>query len=322
MSGSSRFPIAWIGARKAVAPSERSACFPNSAVDSERWLADENRDGQKRLEELLARHRTRAGTAAAVRRRKRLVQVQVHHVDAEVAGAHFADQRVHVGAVHVEQRALGVQNVGDLVDLVFEDAERGRVGEHQRRGVFVDLARERFEIDAAVGVRLEVLDLVAADGRGGRVGAVRRVGNENLAAGIALRLVPRADQQDAGELAMRAGRGLQRDRVHAGDFEQAALQQVDDFENALRERFGPVGMRLGQALDARDKFVHARVVLHGAGAERIHAEVDGVVPGGEAREVADDLDLAELREQAGHLAVRVAEQSAASTAGTSSGGSL
>jgi hypothetical protein len=46
------------------------------------------------------------------------------------------------------------------------------------------------------------------------------------------------DQQDAGELAVRAGGRLQRDRVHAGDFEQAALQQVEDLEDALRQRSG------------------------------------------------------------------------------------
>ena len=110
------------------------------------------------------------------------MQVQVHHVHAEVAGPHLAHQRVHVGAVHVKQRALGVQNVGDLVNLVLEDAQRRGVGEHQRRGFFVHLPREGFEIDAAVGIRFEILDRVAAEGRSGRVGAVRRVGNENLAA--------------------------------------------------------------------------------------------------------------------------------------------
>ena len=117
-----------------------------------------------------------------------------------------------------------------------------------------------------------------------------------LLAGIALRLVPGADEQNAGELAVRAGGGLQGDGVHAGDFDQAALQQVDDFENALRERVGAIGMGFGQALDAGDELVDARVVLHGAGAERIHAEIDGVVPGGEAREVADDFDFGELGE--------------------------
>ena len=145
------------------------------------FVSDENRGGEKGLKKLLAGHGAGAGAAAAVGRGEGLVQVQVHHVHAEVAGADFADQRVHVGAVHVEQRALGVENVGDLVDLALEDAERGGVGEHQRGGFFVDLAREGFEIDAALGVRLEVLDLIAADGRGGGVGAVGGVGNENLA---------------------------------------------------------------------------------------------------------------------------------------------
>ena len=107
------------------------------------------------------------------------MQVQVHHVHAEVAGAHLAHQRIHVRAVHVKQRALGVQNVGDFVNLMLEDAQRRRIGEHQRRGLFVHLPRESFEIDAAVGIRLDILDRVAAQGRGGRIGAVGRVGNEN-----------------------------------------------------------------------------------------------------------------------------------------------
>ena len=125
---------------------------------------------------------------------------------------------------------------------------------------------------------------------------------------IALRLVPCAHKQDAGEFAVRSGGRLQRDGVHAGDFDQAALQQVDDFENALRERVGAVGMGLGEPFDAGDGLVDARVVLHGAGAERIHAEIDGVVPGREAREVADDFDFAQLGQQAGGFAMRGAEQ--------------
>ena len=71
---------------------------------------------------------------------------------------------------------------------------------------------------------LQVLHLVAADGGGGGIGAVRGVGDEHLAARIALRLVIGAGQQDAGELAMRAGRRLQRDGVHAGDFDQRILR--------------------------------------------------------------------------------------------------
>ena len=52
-----------------------------------------------------------------MRRGESLVQVQVHDIDAEVAGPRLADERVHVGAVHVEQAALSVHEFGDLVNL-------------------------------------------------------------------------------------------------------------------------------------------------------------------------------------------------------------
>ena len=67
-------------------------------------------------------------------------------------------------------------------------------------------------------------------------------------------------------------------------------------------------MRFGQALDARHKLVHARVVFHRARPERVHAEVDRVVPGREAREVANDLDLAQLGEQPRRTAMRRAKE--------------
>jgi hypothetical protein len=67
-------------------------------------------------------------------------------------------------------------------------------------------------------------------------------------------------------------------------------------------------MRIGEPLDASDELIHARVVLHGAGAERIHAQVDGVVPGREPREVADDFNLAQLGQFAGRGAMGRAEQ--------------
>ena len=144
-----------------------------------------------------------------MRRGEGLVQVQVHHVGAEVAGTHLADQRVHVGAVHVKQRALGVQHVGDLVDLLLEDAQRVGIGQHQRGDIFVHLRLQRRDVHHAGGIRLQVLDRVAGHRRGRRIGAVRRVGDQDLLARIALRLQIRAHQQDAGQLAMRAGRGLQ-----------------------------------------------------------------------------------------------------------------
>ena len=66
------------------------------------------------------------------------MQIQVHDVDAEIAGARLADQSIHVGAIHVEQRAFGMQDVGDLVNLTFKHADGGRIREHERSGFFVD----------------------------------------------------------------------------------------------------------------------------------------------------------------------------------------
>ncbi len=67
-------------------------------------------------------------------------------------------------------------------------------------------------------------------------------------------------------------------------------------------------MRLGEAFDAGDSLIDARVVLHGAGAQRIHAQIDGVVPCREPGEVADDLDLAQLGQQTGGGAMCRAQQ--------------
>ncbi len=120
--------------------------------------------------------------------------------------------------------------------------------------------------------------------------------------------MPRANQQDSRELAVRARRRLQRDRLHAGDVEQTLLQQIDDFENALRQRLRPVRMRLCQPLDPGHKLIHARVVLHRARAQRIHPQIDRVVPRRESCEVANDLDLAQLRQQPRRLAMRIAQQ--------------
>ena len=137
---------------------------------------------------LLHGHRTAARSAAAVRRGERLVQVQVHDVHAEIARPRDAHQRVHVGAVHVEQRALAMQDFGGLDDARFEDAQRVGVGDHQAGHVLGDGLFERREIEQAVLVGADVLDHVAGDGGGGGVGAVRRIRNQDLLARVALLL--------------------------------------------------------------------------------------------------------------------------------------
>ena len=171
--------------------------------------------GLVRYGSMRSRHRDRAGarTAAAVRLRERLVQVEVHDVEAHVARARAAHHRVEVRAVVVQRRADAVDDLGDLLDVAVEHAERVRVGEHQAGDVLVGLGAQVLDVDAAVLVGADLDDLVAAHRHRRRVGPVRGVGREDLRALVAAVLVVGAGEQDAGELAVRAGARLQRRRA-------------------------------------------------------------------------------------------------------------
>ena len=179
-------------------------------------------------------------------------------------------------------------------DVLFEHSERVRIGDHEGGHVLIDDPLQRADVQDALLARLDVLHRVSRDGRRGGVGAVRRIGNQDFAARVAALFEQRADQQNAGKFAVRARRRLQGHRVHAGDLGQRRFQARHHLHGSLRKRFRLVGVGPGEALDARHHLVDPRVVLHGAGTQRIHAVIDGVVPGGEAREVADGLHLAHL----------------------------
>ena len=95
---------------------------------------DDDRMAGQKLDEMF-RHADRpdARAAAAVRNAKRLVQIQMADVRADVAGAAEADLRVHVRAVHVNLAAVRVDDLADLADGFLEHAVRGRIGDHQAR---------------------------------------------------------------------------------------------------------------------------------------------------------------------------------------------
>ena len=80
-----------------------------------------------------------AGPAAAVGLGERLVQVEVHDVEAHVAGPGDPHDGVQVRAVVVERRAGVVDDARDLLDVRVEEPERVRVGEHQAGDAVVGL---------------------------------------------------------------------------------------------------------------------------------------------------------------------------------------
>src|ERR1700732_4391211 len=101
-----------------------------------------------------------------------LVQIDVHHVHAEIAWTRDAYQCVHVRAIHVEHSAFGVQDFGGLGDVLLEDADGVGIGHHQGGHVLVDSAGEYFQIDFALLVGADIFDRVSGNGGGGGIGAV------------------------------------------------------------------------------------------------------------------------------------------------------
>ena len=95
--------------------------------------ADDRMAGQERREVRRHADRPHAGSAAAVRDRERLVQVQVADVGADRRRAREPDLRVHVRAVHVDLAAVLMNDGADVLDGVLEHAMRRRIGHHQRR---------------------------------------------------------------------------------------------------------------------------------------------------------------------------------------------
>src|ERR1051325_2457368 len=264
---------------------------------------DQNRRRTEGLQNFLHGHRTCAWTAASMRSTEGFVQVQMHHVHAQIAGPSDAGQRVHIRAVHVEQRAFAVQNGGNFRHAVFEDSQRGGVSDHQRSDIFGYQFAQFVDINLAMGFGFDVLNFVAGNHRGGGIRAVRGVWYQNFFARIALFFEVSPNQQQAGQFALCARSRLQSDRVHSGNFQKAVLQELQNLQAALREFLWLVGMLSCNSVEPRDKFIYARIVFHGAGAQWIHSQVDGVIPGGKPREMANHFDFADFR-KAFHLELR------------------
>ena len=75
---------------------------------------------------------------------------------------------------------------------------------------------------------------------------MRRVGHEDLVAlGLAARAVVGADHEDPGELALGAGRGMERHGVHAADLDQRLLELPQQLQRPLGGGVG--GQRVQRA---------------------------------------------------------------------------
>ena len=132
----------------------------------------------------------------------------MHNVHAQIAGPRHARQRVHVRAVHVQQRALGVQNLGNFRDAFFKNSQRRRIRNHQCRDVFGYQVAQLIHINLSVRFGFDVLHFVAGNHRRRWIRSMRGIWNQNFLARIALFFQVRANQEQAGEFALCPRGGL------------------------------------------------------------------------------------------------------------------
>ena len=243
-------------------------------------VPDHARVGQEFLQALAHAHGTAAGAAAAMRRRERLVQVDVHDVEAHVAGTRDTQHRVEVGSVVVHQAAGLVYKTGNLGDVLLEHAHGVGVGHHHCRHGVVELRAQVVDVDGAVGQTLDLDNPVPGDvGRGG-VGAVGRVGDNDLVAGgVAVGVVVGVYDHQARQLAMGAGVRVEGELGHAADFAEELLKGVVGLKGALHRLERLRGMQTGGDGVGGNLLVDFGIVLHRARAQGIEASVNAEVVG-------------------------------------------
>ena len=212
-------------------------------------------------------------------------------------GREIAAHRVQVGAVVVQAAPRAVKDVGDLGDVLLEQAERRGVGQHQPGGVRPHHRPQILDVDVAAGIGLDVHQRVAGhrDARG--IGAVGGVGNHDLAADLVLATLDEVGAHDgeAGELPLRTRRRLQRHRIQPDHVGEHPLEPPHQLERALGAVIGLVGMQIAEPGKVHQPLADPRVVLHRARAERIKAGVDAERPRRELGEMPYQLGLGQLR---------------------------
>ena len=233
-------------------------------------------------------------TACSVRPGERLVDVEVHHVAAEIARPRDAQNGVHVGAVDIDQAADVVQHLGDLRDLV---SKRPRVFGLVIMNTAVFSSSSVFSSSRSTSPVLLTLSCThSKPARAALAGLVpwALAGNNTRVRRFASIAKVSRRHEECRQLALGSRRRLQRDGRQSRDFAQHLLQLVEHLQHALRILLGLIRMQVGEAGQAGEPLVPFRVVLHRATAERIEVRVDRHVERREIDEVADHVGLRQL----------------------------
>ena len=170
-----------------------------------------------------------------------------------------------------------MDDAADVADAFFVHAVGGRVGNHdggQGVAVLLGFGFQIVDVDVAVFVGIDDDDFQTEHGGGGGVGAVGGLGNQaDVAVRFALGFLIAADGKHTAVFALRAGVGLEGNRVKTGNGFQAVLHVGQEFAVACGLGFGGVGVDVGEFRPSNRQHFGGSVELHGATAQRNHAAV-------------------------------------------------
>ena len=199
-----------------------------------------------------------------------------------------------------------MDEIGDLLDVGFEQAARIRIGQHDAGNVvrLFKLGLEVIHIDTPARIGPDLVYNETALHSRCRVRAMRRGWHQHTLARLALAARDQRlpDRQHAREFAMRTRLRAHRHEGHVGQCLQPGGQFVDQFQRALHGGLRLHRMDVTKARQARHLFVEARIVLHRAAAQREEAEVDGIIALRQAHVMAHHFRLRQARQAGRHLA--------------------
>ena len=112
----------------------------------------------------------------------------------------------------------------NLGDMRLEEAQGIRIGHHHRgngRALLTDNTLQVLQINLSVRVRLHLQDFQSADSSRGRIGAMRRIRDEDLGTqAVATALVIGTNNHQSRQLTMSTRTGIQRKLTKSRQFGQ------------------------------------------------------------------------------------------------------
>ena len=168
----------------------------------------------------------RAWTAAAMRRAKCLMEINMHRIDTKIARAHTANKGVKIRPVTIKITACFMDKLGDFDDVIFEQSARIGIGQHDTRNVTIFAKTIKFvskhiHIDAAFIIGGDFIAGETTLYSGGRIGAMSTFRDKDAAfMAHPIGVKPSANCHHPAKLAMRARFGGQSNSWHIAKHHQ------------------------------------------------------------------------------------------------------